>query len=107
MQGLASEFGMESADAILHGAGCRSQPMRRRFAATVCCTESRKTARGGTAQTVCLVGSSPHVIARCRVEIDALPEDRLLRRLFRAGLPAAAETVVAYAIAPSTLQGAR
>jgi Fe-S-cluster containining protein len=50
---------------------------------------------------LCFVGASPRAVERSRVRIDAEElEDRLLRRLFRAGEPAAAETVVAYALAP-------
>jgi Fe-S-cluster containining protein len=50
---------------------------------------------------LCFVGASPGVVARCCVRIDAEElEDRLLRRLFRAGQPAAAETLVAFALAP-------
>lgn len=48
---------------------------------------------------LCFVGSTPRAIARCRVTVDAEGlEDRLLRRLFRSGEPAAAETLVAYAL---------
>jgi len=48
---------------------------------------------------LCFVGATPRAIARCRVTIDAEElEDRLLRRLFRSGEPAAAETVVAFAL---------
>ena len=50
---------------------------------------------------LCFKGATPQVIARCRVTIDADDlEDRLLRRLFRSGEPAAAETVVAFALVP-------
>lgn len=49
---------------------------------------------------LCFQAASPRTIARCRVTIDPGDrEDRLLRRLYRAGLPAAAETVVAFALA--------
>jgi Fe-S-cluster containining protein len=49
---------------------------------------------------LCFVGASPRAVARCRVKIDPEElEDRLLRRLFREGEPAAAETVVAFALA--------
>jgi Fe-S-cluster containining protein len=48
---------------------------------------------------LCFVGASSRTIARCRVSVDpGNLEDRLLRRLFRAGEPAAAETVVAFAL---------
>jgi Fe-S-cluster containining protein len=48
---------------------------------------------------LCFVGASPRTIARCRVTVDPGDlEDRLLRRLFRAGEPAATETVVAFAL---------
>lgn len=48
---------------------------------------------------LCFVGAAPREITRCRVEIDPEGlEDRLLRRLFRAGQPAAAETIVAFAL---------
>jgi len=49
---------------------------------------------------LCFVGASDATLERCRVEIDPEDaEDRLLRRLHRAGLPAVAETVVAFALA--------
>lgn len=49
---------------------------------------------------LCFKGASPRTVARRRVTVDADDlEDRLLRRLFRAGEPAAAETVVAFALA--------
>jgi Fe-S-cluster containining protein len=49
---------------------------------------------------LCFVGAGPRAIERSRVEIDgAATEDRLLRRLLRAGEPAGAETVVAFALA--------
>ena len=48
---------------------------------------------------LCFVGASPQAIARSRVTIDGEGlEDRLLRRLFRSGEPAAAETLVAFAL---------
>jgi Fe-S-cluster containining protein len=48
---------------------------------------------------LCFVGASEREIERCRVVIDREGlEDRLLRRLHRAGEPAAAETVVAFAL---------
>lgn len=50
---------------------------------------------------LCFVGATPRAIASCRVAVDTEGlEDRLLRRLFRAGEPAAAETLVAYAVRP-------
>ena len=50
---------------------------------------------------LCFVGASPRALALCRVSVDREDvEDRLLRRLFRSGLPAAAETVIAFALAP-------
>jgi Fe-S-cluster containining protein len=51
---------------------------------------------------LCFAGATQRAIARCRAEIDAAGlEDRLLRRLFRAGEPAGAETVVAFALWPA------
>jgi Fe-S-cluster containining protein len=48
---------------------------------------------------LCFVGATAREIARCRVAIDPENlEDRLLRRLYRSGEPAAAETVVAFAL---------
>lgn len=48
---------------------------------------------------LCFVDAGAREIARCRVEIDAGGvEDRLLRRLLRAGEPAGAETTVAFAL---------
>jgi len=48
---------------------------------------------------LCFIGSSARQIAACRVTIDPeAQEDRLLRRLLRAGEPAGAETVVAFAL---------
>ena len=48
---------------------------------------------------LCFVGASAREVERCRVEIDPEGlEDRLLRRLLRAGEPAGAETVVAFAL---------
>lgn len=48
---------------------------------------------------LCFVGASPRTISRFRVTVDDEGlEDRLLRRLFRAGEPAAAETLVAFAL---------
>lgn len=50
---------------------------------------------------LCFVGAPPREVAGCRVEVDPEGrEDRLLRRLYRAGEPAAAETVVAFALGP-------
>lgn len=50
---------------------------------------------------LCFVGAAPRTIASCRVTVDGEGlEDRLLRRLFRAGEPAAAETLVAFALLP-------
>jgi Fe-S-cluster containining protein len=49
---------------------------------------------------LCFVGASAASIERCRVEIDPEDaEDRLIRRLHRAGEPAVAETLVAFALA--------
>jgi len=49
---------------------------------------------------LCFVGATGAKLERCRVDVDpGDAEDRLLRRLHRAGLPAAAETVVAFALA--------
>jgi Fe-S-cluster containining protein len=57
---------------------------------------------------LCFVGASPRTIARCRVTVDPGElEDRLLRRLFRSGEPAAAETVVAFALGPPHERRAR
>jgi len=48
---------------------------------------------------LCFVGARPREAERCRVVIDAAGiEDRLLRRLHRAGEPAAAETLIAFAL---------
>jgi hypothetical protein len=48
---------------------------------------------------LCFVGAGQAEVERCRVEIDPDGiEDRLLRRLHRVGEPAAAETLVAFAI---------
>jgi hypothetical protein len=48
---------------------------------------------------LCFVGAARREITRCRVEIDGAGlEDRLLRRLLRAGAPAGAETVIAFAL---------
>jgi Fe-S-cluster containining protein len=49
---------------------------------------------------LCFVGAERREIERRRVEIDPEgAEDRLLRRLLRAGEPAGAETLVAFALA--------
>jgi Fe-S-cluster containining protein len=48
---------------------------------------------------LCFVGAPAREVERCRVVIDPEGiEDRLLRRLYRAGEPAAAETLVAWAV---------
>jgi Fe-S-cluster containining protein len=48
---------------------------------------------------LCFVGAGARTLERCRVEIDAGGlEDRLLQRLLRAGEPAGAETLVAFAL---------
>jgi hypothetical protein len=48
---------------------------------------------------LCFVGAPPREAERCRVVIDPEGiEDRLLRRLHRAGEPAAAETLIAFAL---------
>jgi len=50
---------------------------------------------------LCFVGAAPREIARCRVRVDPEGlEDRLLRRLYRSGEPAAVETLVAFALKP-------
>jgi Fe-S-cluster containining protein len=50
---------------------------------------------------LCFVDAAPREIARCRVRVDAEGlEDRLLRRLYRSGEPAAVETIVAFALRP-------
>ena len=50
---------------------------------------------------LCFVGATPREIARCRVSVDPERlEDRLLQRLYRCGEPAAAETLVAFALSP-------
>jgi Fe-S-cluster containining protein len=52
---------------------------------------------------LCFVGATTREVERCRVTVDREGrEDRLLRRLYRAGEPAAAETVVAFALVPAT-----
>jgi Fe-S-cluster containining protein len=49
---------------------------------------------------LCFVGAGDREIARCRVALDPEGlEDRLLQRLWREGMPAAAETLIAYALA--------
>lgn len=49
---------------------------------------------------LCFAGAAPREAARDRVDVDPEGlEDRLLRRLLRAGEPAVAETVVAFALA--------
>jgi hypothetical protein len=52
---------------------------------------------------LCFVNARTREIERCRLTIDPDDiEDRLLRRLWRAGEPAAVETLVAFALrAPS------
>ncbi len=48
---------------------------------------------------LCFAGASARLLARCRVEVDGEGlEDRLLRRLQKAGLPAIPETTVAFAL---------
>jgi Fe-S-cluster containining protein len=48
---------------------------------------------------LCFIGASPRTVTLCRVVVDPDDsEDRLLRRLFREGEPAAAETLVAFAV---------
>lgn len=48
---------------------------------------------------LCFAGASARLLARCRVEVDSEGlEDRLLRRLQKAGLPAVPETTVAFAL---------
>ena len=47
---------------------------------------------------LCFVGARPREVARCRVAIDVGLEDRLLRRMQRAGMPAVPETLVAFAL---------
>lgn len=48
---------------------------------------------------LCFVGAPRRTVERCRVEVDpGGEEDRLLRRLHRAGEPGAVETLVAFAL---------
>ncbi len=49
---------------------------------------------------LCFVGVPSREVARCRIDVDVDLEDRLLRRLQKAGEPAVPETLVAFALAP-------